>query len=276
MYRYMIEHPEWLPPEGRAELMPHYRAGDDRGRIYRVFPPAIARRCPNASTNYPSRNSSPPWIPPTGWQRDKIQQMLVWQQDPAAAPLLEKLATIGLGGQAALLPLPREMAGVRGNFRVADLPPPRPSARLHALCTLDGLHALKPDLIERALSDPHPGIRINALRLAEPRLTPAILAAAAKLVDDPDPKVRLQLACTLGEWKDHRAGQALGRLAVANHGDKFILAAVMSSAVPHCLALVAAAVSAGGSALASLSDPCWICPLPWTNATPSPACSSPL
>src|SRR5207249_3809327 len=46
-----------------------------------------------------------------------------------------------------------------------------------------------------------------------------------------------------------------GRPAVANHADKFIIAAVMSSAVPHCLALVDAAVSAGGPALASLSEP---------------------
>jgi len=38
MYRYMIEHPDWLPPEGQDELRPHFRAGEDRGRIYRIFP----------------------------------------------------------------------------------------------------------------------------------------------------------------------------------------------------------------------------------------------
>ena len=36
MYRYMIEHPDWLPPEGKKELEPFYRAGEDRGRIYRL------------------------------------------------------------------------------------------------------------------------------------------------------------------------------------------------------------------------------------------------
>jgi hypothetical protein len=36
MYRYMIEHPEWLPHAGREELLPHYRIGDDKGRIYRI------------------------------------------------------------------------------------------------------------------------------------------------------------------------------------------------------------------------------------------------
>ena len=30
MYRYMIEHPDWLPAEGRDELAPNYRIGDDR------------------------------------------------------------------------------------------------------------------------------------------------------------------------------------------------------------------------------------------------------
>ena len=38
MYRYMIEHPDWLPQEGKDELRPHYRAGEERGRIYRIYP----------------------------------------------------------------------------------------------------------------------------------------------------------------------------------------------------------------------------------------------
>ena len=228
MYRYMIEHPEWLPAEGRAELMPHYRAGDDRGRIYRVFPAGHRPAAPPRLDKLTTPQLVAALNSPNGWQRDKVQQMILWKHDRGALPPLEKLA---------------------GNSTVAPL------ARLHALCTLDGLNALKPDLVEKALSDPNLGIRINALRLAEPRFTPAILAAATKLVDDSNPKVVLQLACTLGEWKDPRAGAALGRLAVTHHDDKFIVAAVMSSAVPHCLALVDAAVSAGGPALVSLSDP---------------------
>ena len=37
MYRYMIEHPDWLPQEGQDELRPFYRHGEDRGRIYRII-----------------------------------------------------------------------------------------------------------------------------------------------------------------------------------------------------------------------------------------------
>ncbi len=36
IYRYMIEHPQWLPQNGKEELLPHYREGDDKGRIWRV------------------------------------------------------------------------------------------------------------------------------------------------------------------------------------------------------------------------------------------------
>ena len=38
MYRYMIEHSEWLPAAGKAEMKPHERRGEEFGRIYRVYP----------------------------------------------------------------------------------------------------------------------------------------------------------------------------------------------------------------------------------------------
>ena len=112
-----------------------------------------------------------------GWQRDKVQMMLLWKNDRAALAPLAKLA--------------RES---KNHFE-----------RLHALCTLDGFNALTPELVERALADLHSGIRRNALRLAATRATHAVMAAAVKLVDEDDAKVRLQLACTLGEWKDREA-----------------------------------------------------------------------
>src|SRR3989442_172605 len=36
MYRFVVEHPRWISPERLAKL--DVRAGDDRGRIYRVYP----------------------------------------------------------------------------------------------------------------------------------------------------------------------------------------------------------------------------------------------
>ena len=150
---------------------------------------------------------------PSGWQRDTVQQMLVQGQDKSAAPLLEKLA--------------RESKN--------------PLARLHALCTLDGLDALGPDVLASALADASPGVRRQAVRLCEGRFdrSPAIGDALLKLADDPDPAVRLQLACTLGEWDDPRAGEALGRLAAAGRLRPVHHAAVFSSVTPQNLGAMA-------------------------------------
>jgi putative membrane-bound dehydrogenase-like protein len=209
MYRAMIEHPDWLPPEGRDEQLPHYREGDDKGRIYRVVPVnATRRKFPNLeklSTAEVVRalDSS------NEWQRDKAQQVLLWRNDAAAFATLK---TMALESANAL-------------------------ARLHALCTLDGLNKLTPDLLEPALKDSNPGLRENAIRLSEKNFTPGVLA----LTSDPSAKVRLQLACSLGEWKTSEAGEALARMA-SMEINSFMIAAIMSSAIPHLEPMVARAV----------------------------------
>jgi len=227
MYRYMIEHPEWLPKEGKAELLPHYRLGEDRGRIYRVFLTGIAPRkiAPLDKLSTPELVAA--LESPNGWQRDKAHMLLVWRGDKAVRHPLEKMA----------------------------LENPNALSRVQALWALEGLGVLSTQTVAGALADRHAGVRENALRIAERHSTPETIAAAAKLVDDTDAKVRLQLAFTLGEWKDQVAGEALGRLAVANHAEPFITAAVMSSAVPHLHALADAATKAGGKALAALAPP---------------------
>ena len=79
--------------------------------------------------------------------------MLLWQADKAAIEPLVKLA--------------KESK--------------RPQARLHALCTLDGLSqlygegSLPDELLIAAMSDDHPGVRRHAVRLSEPRLDKAAL-----------------------------------------------------------------------------------------------------
>src|SRR5207249_6382196 len=95
----------------------------------------------------------------------------------------------------------------------------------------DGLNALKPDLLKSALADLHPGVRRHAVRLCEGRLgkSPELGDELVKRVSDPDVRVRMQLAYTLGEWDDPKAGRALGELAVRDQGDPYLIAAVSSS-----------------------------------------------
>ncbi len=231
MYRYMIEHPDWLPPEGRKELEPFYRQGEDRGRIYRIFPKGAARLA--SATWRLDKLSTDELVAalesPNGWRRDKAQQILLWRGDRSAVVPLERLIDRS----------------------------PNPLARLHALCALDGLGELRAAFVAKALTDSHPAVRRHGLRLAEglARMSPELIPAAAKLVDDPDLKVRLQLACSLGEWNDERAGQALARLAIANAGNSYITAAVMSSAMNHVQPLANAVAKSVGTAPETLGEP---------------------
>lgn len=204
MYRYMIEHPYWLPQEGKDELLPNYRSGEDRGRIYRIGREGMASGRSVRFDNMDSVELVAMLNSSNGFLRDKAHQVLLWRADKAAVPLLRKLASDGK----------------------------TPLARLHALCVLDGLDQLPSSMVVEALHDDSAGVRQNALRLAETRFDENVLKAAVRLVDDPNPKLRLQLAFSLGASADAHAGRALGRILVENADEPMIVAAVMSSVTP--------------------------------------------
>jgi putative heme-binding domain-containing protein len=63
-----------------------------------------------------------------------------------------------------------------------------------------------------------------------------------------DPAVRYQLALSLGEWNDPRAGQALGKLAQAGMADPWIRAAIISSAVPQTAEILKGVLATSPSA----------------------------
>jgi putative membrane-bound dehydrogenase-like protein len=218
MYRYVIEHPRWIPPGDLAKL--DVRAGYDLGRIYRVRPAGRALRPLPRLDRLDTAGLVAALDSPNGAVRDLAGQMLRWRNDRSAAPGLEKLAR---GGRA--------------------------EARLHALCVLDALGKLTPGLVRAALGDRHPGVRRHGVRLAEKFLgsEPGLGKRLAKLVDDPDAQVRLQVAYSLGEWHDRRAGRALAALALAHRDDPHLRSAVLSSVRGENVADVLAAVFADRS-----------------------------
>jgi putative membrane-bound dehydrogenase-like protein len=227
MYRAVIEHPQWIPADWQKRL--DLRAGSDMGRLYRVYP---VDKTPRAIPNLAKLDTAglvAALDSPNGWQRDMVQMMLVWKADKDAVPHLEKLA--------------------------AECK--NPLARLHALCTLDGMDALAPKVLLKGLSDQNPGVRRHAVRLCEGRFdkSPEIGPALVKLADDEDAQVRMQLACTLGEWDDPRAGAALGRLAATSSDDRYFTAAVMSSVNKTNLDAVLLAVLKGGPLTPNPSPP---------------------
>lgn len=212
MYRAVIEHPQWIPLEVQRRI--HLRAGEDRGRIYRIVHES-SRPVPRPRLGgAPAADLVALLEHPDGWWRTTAQRLLVERRDPASVGPLVALA--------------------RGSAK--------PLARVHALWTLAALGALEPEMAAAALRDAEPGVREHALRMAEP-----FLASSEKLrqevfarIDDPSVRVRFQLALTLGRLAgDARVPGALARLAARDLGDEWIRAAVLCStgaAAPDVLA----------------------------------------
>ena len=221
-YRRIIEHPEWMSDEfhdpGRGPEALY--EGGRHGRIYRITPE--------------SENPAP-WKPslsmgeasdldlveslnhPNAWRRTHAQRMLVDRESPEAADHL------------------REMFGSS----------PSPDTRLHALWTLEGLGGLTPYDIRQALKDPEPGIRENAIRLAESRLDqePGLARDLLTMTEDGHPGVRFQLLCTLGWLDSPAARRARRQLLLRDMEDPWVQLAALSAFAPRPLDLLKLAVS---------------------------------
>jgi putative membrane-bound dehydrogenase-like protein len=209
MYRYVIEHPEYIPEEIQGVL--DFTAGRDRGRIYRVVhgerPPGKRPSMNPDLTREATGRLVALLEHPNGWWRDTAQRLLVERNDRSAAPALRDLAASA----------------------------PKPASRVHALSTLEGLGEMGVQVIVKALNDPDPRVREHGLRLAEGHFSsaPALAAKSLALARDPSFRVRLQAAFTLGEIEGQEAGDELLALLRKEGADRFLVAAVLSSSGRH-------------------------------------------
>ncbi len=144
------------------------------GRIWRIVHDTTRRvRAPRLSTASPAELVQA-LSHANGWWRDTAQQLLVQRGETSVVPQLKQLA--------------------------AQSPDWR--ARLHALWTLDGLDAIEPAQVERALADKSADVRASALRLSERWLKEPnhpLAGAVLALMGDSSWTVRRQLAATIGE-----------------------------------------------------------------------------
>ena len=104
--------------------------------------------------------------------------------------------------------------------------------RMLALYVLDAIGKLRPQDVTDALDDGSYIVRLHALQLGDRWLDSEeqLLARMVAMTSDPDSRVRLQLAMSLGEADDDRATEALLHL-VRHHGDeRWMDSALLSSA----------------------------------------------
>jgi putative membrane-bound dehydrogenase-like protein len=208
-YREVIETPLSLPDDIKKTVNLESRG---KGRIWRIVPQGAPRGKKPALGKATSEELAQHLADPNIWWRLTAQRLLVERQDKSVAPTLRRLAT---------------------GARVAP-------GRAHALWTLQGLGVLDEGLIGQALQDQDPGVREQALRLADSRLRSSarLRAAAVALGNDPVPRVRFQLAFTLGEADGPDVVAALARVLRRDVADPWTQTAVLSSAARTAPALL--------------------------------------
>ncbi|MCC6587833.1 MAG: c-type cytochrome [Bryobacterales bacterium] len=199
MQREIIETPVSIPEELRKKL--DFLKGDNIGRIYRIVSnqPRTKRGLQVNLGDQPSAELVKLLQNANGWHRETAHRLLYERQDKSVVPQLKEVA-------------------LKGSL---------PAGRLRALYVLEGVGALDAATVEAALKDAQPEIREHAIRLAEafPTLEKPVLALAG----DKTPRIQLQLAFSLGNFKSPAAKAALLGLAQRNMEDQWIRTAVLTS-----------------------------------------------
>lgn len=200
-YRELVETTESIPPLILKHL--HIDSGVNHGRIYRIVPDGFKR----PSTPRLSTATTVELVKllehPNGWHRDTASRLLYQKQDTDAVPHLQKLAKES----------------------------PSPLGRVHALYALEGLNSLQTKDVAPALADAEPRVREHALKLAERfQSEVAIRAQMHKMVNDPDLRVRNQLAFSLGAVEGDSPNQSLHQLALKDGSDPWMRLAILTSA----------------------------------------------
>jgi putative membrane-bound dehydrogenase-like protein len=205
MYRLVIEHPEYFPDE--LKHRPDLRAGEDKGRIYRIYPTDTKLRPIPRLDRLGTRDLVVALDSANGWQRDTVQRLLVQSHNTEAVPDLEALCQHSKN----------------------------PKTRLQTLCTLSGLRSLTTQVLTRVLKDEHWAVRRQAVVLSEPRFgeSPELDSRLLAVENDADVRVRYQLAFSLGEWRGPKAGQVLVELMLRDWTNEAMQTAVLSSAPVH-------------------------------------------
>jgi putative membrane-bound dehydrogenase-like protein len=202
MQRETIETPLSIPEELRKNI--NFYSGDTLGRIYRIVPnkPAHNRGLKVNLGALSTLELVKTLEHANGWHRETAHRLLLERLDKSAA-------------LPALLDLAQKSTS--------------PQARLRALYLIEAHGGLNATIVQTALKDTQPEIREHAIRLAEnfPATESAVLALVAT---DKNPRIQMQLALSLGNYKDPAAKAAVVDIAASFDEDKWFRVAALSSA----------------------------------------------
>jgi putative membrane-bound dehydrogenase-like protein len=272
MYRAVIEHPEWIPPEYQRKM--NLYAGNDRGRIWRIVP---VNECCSENVPVTLRRDEPAGTPVEKAESRKREADRVstgevaladaeeqqkahhaerdgyfdqpWNEIPIADLVKRLKSPNGWWrdtAQRILLHRSDEAIGngaTCGPLHLLLFDKKRPAIQLQAAATIAGIF-MKDETIEANPTTviatlfqrkPTPGFIAGVLRSLEPTFGNAEADFQDKirhLIDDEDSAVRLQLILSLGEFNADSGATLLGKMLHENFDDHYLRSAGFTSLTP--------------------------------------------
>lgn len=206
MHRAIVEDPKTIPAEIVSTL--DVRAGSAMGRIFRISRKGAPYTPGPVLAGAPGPALAAALEHPNGWVRDTASRLIYERQEVTAVPALERLARESASGPA----------------------------RLRALYALQGLSRLTAGHVTAALDDTDPGVREHAVRLAEGFIDDATLRTAVLArATDAAPRVRYQLAFTLGALPFDEAVLSAFHMLITNGADDMWLRTAAVTSLSHPL-----------------------------------------
>ncbi|SKB30611.1 PVC-type heme-binding CxxCH protein [Daejeonella lutea] len=197
-YRQHIETPVSIPDDLKADM--DFMAGSDKGRIYRILPANTSYK--SASVDLKGMTSAKlveALAKDNGWWRLQAQRLLLERQDKSVVPAVKAFFNSSKDARA----------------------------RLHALYVLEGLNSLTADIVKKALTDVAPGVKENALILAE--RFPETLPLMIQKINDADKRVAFQAALSIGNFNNKEVIAALASVVEKYGNDAWFRNGVLSS-----------------------------------------------
>jgi putative membrane-bound dehydrogenase-like protein len=223
MYRMWVEHPKFLPPEIAARI--NWRAGEDRGRIWRIVPDDSTHK-PTAFVAAQTSQQLVEMLKDTnGWRRQNAQRAIVESTDASITGLIRQL------------------------LRLEGTPD---HALIHALWCLHGRDELTPDDVAQASnSTSNEGIGKLQKQLLAMCTGSQCLPTAMAAADSDDSALRLQALLSLATINDQKHAeetlQVIRKAVSHDINQPWLADAVLITANEHSLPLLNQIVEAAVS-----------------------------
>lgn len=217
-YRRVIEHPEWMAED--ATTTSNLYDGIDQGRIYRITPTGTEAAAWTKGLDLGGAADADlvQYLESSNhWYRRNAQRLILDRKSPEVVPQLKEMVHSSSSAHA----------------------------RLHAAWTLEGMNELGREEVLALLADVEPGVRENAVRLAEIFLTgdEEMLQALISLREDANSRVRFQLLCTLGGTDAPVANETREQMLFNDVTDPWVQIASLSAGQPDYNGILQTAIN---------------------------------